>query len=211
MTPARPAAPGHLARVDASPSLAERVRLQRSVLMEAELESAALRLFVDRGFSEVTVDDIARSASTSVRTFYRYFGAKEDVLQVNLRRRAEQLRAALDEQPADEPPLASLRRAVGTRASEEEEVRLRQWISAVIGAPSALLGVVGGAQLANNSVLVPFFTARLAVEPGDPSATVLAAASAAAVQTAVEHWYAHGGELHETLSAYVDVLARHLG
>jgi len=44
------------------------------------LVRAAAELFREKGYDATTVDDIALAAGCSARTFFRYFGAKEDVL-----------------------------------------------------------------------------------------------------------------------------------
>lgn len=44
------------------------------------LADAALDLFVERGFSATTVDDVAAAAGVTQRTFFRHFGDKEEVL-----------------------------------------------------------------------------------------------------------------------------------
>ncbi len=63
----------------ATQSLARQLRVKRSEMMVSELEAVALRLFEQRGF-DITVEGIASEAQISVRTFYRYFPAKDDVL-----------------------------------------------------------------------------------------------------------------------------------
>ena len=44
------------------------------------LEKAALELYVERGFEQTTVAEIARRAGLTERTFFRYFADKREVL-----------------------------------------------------------------------------------------------------------------------------------
>jgi TetR/AcrR family transcriptional regulator, regulator of mycofactocin system len=45
----------------------------------AELSHIGLRMFVERGFDETTVDEIAEAAGIGRRTFFRYFPSKNDL------------------------------------------------------------------------------------------------------------------------------------
>jgi AcrR family transcriptional regulator len=46
----------------------------------ARLENAAMTLYLDRGFEQTTVADIAERAGLTERTFFRYFSDKREVL-----------------------------------------------------------------------------------------------------------------------------------
>lgn len=74
-------------------SLADR---KRKVARD-HIEETALRLFVERGFDETTITDIAAAAGVSNRTFFRYFATKEDVVFADHPEEVERFRAALRE------------------------------------------------------------------------------------------------------------------
>ena len=128
-------------------SLALQLRLKRSEMMLSELEAVALRLFEERGFGDVTVEEIASAAGISARTFYRYFRAKEDVLQLRIDRRSEALRVALSDRPIIEPPLRSLRLSLEGVVATEDPVVVRRWTNVIASTPGVLRAVVGGIQL----------------------------------------------------------------
>ncbi|MFG2334162.1 TetR family transcriptional regulator [Streptomyces sp. NPDC048604] len=88
--------------------MAQRKRL----LVTSELTEAALQLLARKGFDGVTVDEIAAAAGVSKRTFFRYFGSKEEVVVRFLTEMGTDVRAALAERPADEPPSVALLHAV---------------------------------------------------------------------------------------------------
>src|SRR6478735_4898687 len=94
------------------------LRAQRKEETRAAIRDAAFRLFAEQGFEATTVDDIARAADVSPRTFFRYFPTKDDVVFADHPERIERLRQALLDRPADEPVLASVREAILTLADD---------------------------------------------------------------------------------------------
>ncbi len=146
-------------------------------MMASELEAVALRLFDERGFANVTVEEITSEAHISVRTFYRYFAAKEDVLQLRIVRRSEVLGEALAARPADEPPLRSLRVAIEEEFSAVDPIVLRRWISVISDNPNVMKGVVGAIQLKIQPVIAGFFGSRLGLPSEGLVPTMLAAAA----------------------------------
>jgi AcrR family transcriptional regulator len=102
-----------------STSLRERKKHQ----MRQALEAAALELFAERGFDQVSVEEIASAVGVSSRTFFRYFGSKEDVVLGPMLAVQPVLAAALAQRPAEEPVLETLRRALDHLAHHLEAQR----------------------------------------------------------------------------------------
>jgi AcrR family transcriptional regulator len=91
-----------------SQPLTLRDRARRAV--QGELVDIALRLFVENGYDEVRVDQIAEAAGMSKRSFFRYFSGKDALLLGKYDRLGEDLAAALAERPATEATWPALRR-----------------------------------------------------------------------------------------------------
>jgi AcrR family transcriptional regulator len=66
--------------VAATPVAGESLRDRKRRQTRGRIAEAAFALFDERGFDEVTVDDIAAPAEVGRKTFFRYFGDKEKVV-----------------------------------------------------------------------------------------------------------------------------------
>src|SRR3954470_17089764 len=84
-----------------------RERTRRAV--RGELAQLAVSLFVEKGYDETTVDDLAAAAGMSKRTFFRYFASKEELVMGKYEYFGEQLAEDLAARPAGEPVWVSLR------------------------------------------------------------------------------------------------------
>jgi len=99
-----------------------RHELRRRATRDA-LRDAALAMFNERGFADVTVAEIAQAAGVTERTFFRHFPTKEAVLFQDLEQRLEWLSAALDVRPASESLIQAARAAGRSFPSDVEVVR----------------------------------------------------------------------------------------
>ncbi len=77
------------------------------------LIDAALDLFLAQGYEATTVDEIVAAVDVSQRTFFRYFPGKEEVALAFLTEYEEIFVSAVAARPVDEPPIVSMRTALG--------------------------------------------------------------------------------------------------
>lgn len=78
----------------------------------AELAHVGLTLFLERGFDETTVDDIAAAAGIGRRTLFRYFASKNDLPWGDFDALVESMRQTLRAVPDDVPMMQGLQAAV---------------------------------------------------------------------------------------------------
>jgi AcrR family transcriptional regulator len=76
------------------------------------LSDAALELAVERGFDNVTREDIANRAGVSLRTFNNYFAGKYEAISFRQVDRMRQSLAVFRERPADEPLWSAITESV---------------------------------------------------------------------------------------------------
>lgn len=87
------------------------------------LVRSALLQFDERGFDHVTVDDIADACDVSPRTFFRYFGSKEDVLFSDSDVHCDRIIELLHDRNGNAPLIDALRDAVVAVADDYQDQR----------------------------------------------------------------------------------------
>jgi AcrR family transcriptional regulator len=84
----------------------------RSERTRQALRQAALVRFLAQGVEDTSAEQIAADAGVSLRTFYRHFKSKHDLLFADYDAGLHWFRAALDARPADEPIIDSVQTAI---------------------------------------------------------------------------------------------------
>jgi AcrR family transcriptional regulator len=79
--------------------------------VQSRIARTAESLFVDKGFEETTVDEIAAAVGMSQRSFFRYFASKDEVVLDSLARLGEEMAERLTARPPEESEWDSLRRS----------------------------------------------------------------------------------------------------
>jgi AcrR family transcriptional regulator len=78
----------------------------RNLIMDAAIE-----LCLEKGYDEVSVEDVANSVGMSTRTFYRYFSSKREIMVAFSLRSAAYLPRAILARPDGETPVEGVFRA----------------------------------------------------------------------------------------------------
>lgn len=124
-------------------SVAEGLRAKKKVQTRMKLQDTALRLFQQRGFAAVSVDEIATEADVSRSTFFRYFGSKEAVLMVGRDERGDAFLNSLKNRPVEESPLQAFEHALTEltlNAAAEDVLDQLRLVSDLLRSDPALRG-----------------------------------------------------------------------
>ncbi|MGZ5396561.1 MAG: TetR family transcriptional regulator, partial [Mycobacterium sp.] len=154
--------------------MTEALSERRRRLLRDEVGRVAILLFVEHGFDNVTVDDIAVAAGTSPRTFFRYFPTKDEVVLDYERKLQERMLAALKSRPPKEGPVEALRQAYIETSHVEPAARGRvlQRGRVLENAP-ALRARVTGERVAEDLALAEELARRLDAQPDDARVRVI--------------------------------------
>jgi AcrR family transcriptional regulator len=151
------------------------------------LERAAMELFIERGFDEATVTEIARRAGLTQRTFFRHFADKREVLFAGAGALQEFMVSAVASAPDSAAPIdavaAALEAAAGLLQERREYSRQRM---AVIAANPELQE----RELIKLARLASAIAGALR-ERGvpDPAASLAAEAGTTVFRIAVDRWH----------------------
>jgi AcrR family transcriptional regulator len=172
------------------PAVAEPLVARRRRLVRADIERVAMRMFLDRGFEAVSVDDIAEAVGMSSRTFFRYYDTKDEILRGYQRGLTDALVSAFAAQPDVMPAVAALWAAyvATSHVAAPERERVRALGRLLASAPAVHARAVGESLLDDR--LVAEFARRSKARRTDPRPAVVVAAIAAAATVGWNRWVA---------------------
>jgi AcrR family transcriptional regulator len=144
------------------------------------LTRAALELFVERGYDETTLAEIAEAAGVSTRTIFAYFPGKEDILFCTTQTMLDALAAALAARPAGTDALTALREFILSTADEKTELDYK--LGEVIAADPTLSSHKRARVAQAQEVVAAAIAEDLGVAPDDLRPQVAAASLTAAFE-----------------------------
>jgi AcrR family transcriptional regulator len=188
--------------------MADGLRLRKRRAAMRHIQEVALDLFDQRGFENVSIEEIARTAEVSPSSIYRYFGTKEQVVLYDEVDAGfiDQLEHGL----AELPPIEAVRRAMTAVLTDyfaRDDPLTRRKVRYAFEEPA-----LRAATLEQTDVFVPILAEALARASKRPTTDleiqVAATAIVAALIAAVRHWYTAGAScsLAEEIGHALDFL-----
>jgi len=175
--------------------------------MSRRIERSALMLFAKERAEDVTVERLANAAGISVRTWFRYFAGRDEVLAALPMRKLELITNLVRARPPEEILVEAFSEAVA--AAQEAETELDMvllWGIAVHRSPEPALRAMAQSALTMNGVFQAIIAERLGIDEFDPKAGALGAAFSGLVAYSYQRWVAEGGT-----GSLADMLAESFG
>jgi AcrR family transcriptional regulator len=171
------------------------LRQRKQQRTRQQLTEAAFRLFTTKGFDATTIDDIVDAVEVSRRTFFRYFGSKEQVVLVWLDQLGNDLRLALAKRPADERPFTALRNVLTalTRHYTAERKRTFALAKLISHTPSIRAHHRDKLMMWERGFAEELGRRLRAHRDRDLRARLIASIAVNTLQTAVDVWIGDGG------------------
>lgn len=154
--------------------------------------NAAMELFAERGYEQVTIEEIARAAGVSRRTYFRYFSSKADLIGQAIVSYGQLLERAIGASPKALRPMEVLRRVVGEVAREAVAQEGARRLMAVLAQSEAAREAHLGRMAEAEERVVAAYAAR--GRSKDPTGARLSSkVTFAVLDVAFRQWFERGG------------------
>jgi AcrR family transcriptional regulator len=170
-----------------------RLRLRKKQHTRRAIEDAALDLFVEQGYENTTVDQIAARAEVSKATFFRYFATKGEVIFGGDQDRHHDLHEAIVARPASESALTAVRSAMQQQwvPSLDPQRTVRQTRAARTS--PVLRGLSHDLSMRWQADVSDALARRCGLDTPDRSCRLVAGLAFAVLSNAVNLWMDEGG------------------
>jgi AcrR family transcriptional regulator len=171
--------------------------------VRAQIAETAWSVFAERGFDDVTVNQVAEATGISRASFFRYFSSKEEAVFVALEAMGAEIATALEERPPQEPTWEALRRAfdAATPNYASNPARSLARLNLTRETPSLRAHQLER-QAQWRNLIGPALALRDGRDPDDVRIEAVVGAALAALDAATERWALSGGQLD--LTAVID-------
>ncbi|WP_309627587.1 TetR family transcriptional regulator [Brevundimonas sp.] len=180
-------------------SLQPGLRARKRAETHARIQTAAFKLFSERGFEDATLDDIAAAADVSRRTLFHYFGSKEDIVLSAKADVIVRIETAIAARPADEPLMDMAEHALTEMAADFQGEGPRT-LARLIKATPALQASDHARYDTMERRLTAALTSRKGLAADDLQARMVAIAAIGVLKISTEAWLAsvdgNGPEFH---------------
>lgn len=189
-----------------------RVGRRRSTTRD-HITHVALELFANRGFDDVSVDDVAHAAGISRRTLFRYFSSKNAIPWADFDASLTDLRDLLNAVPHDVPLDAALRSALlEFNSFDESETPRHRRRMQVILQTDALQAYSMTMYAGWRGVIAAFVARRLDTKPTALVPQTVAWTVLGVALTAYEQWLADETvSLPDALGEAFDIIRAGIG
>lgn len=189
-------------------------RERKKLRTREQLVDAAFELFEKKGFEATSIEEIADAVDVSSRTFFRYFGSKEDVVLTFQDEMMATMLQALTERPPDEPIMTAMRKTAvrlirageaGTSGLDGKRFACMQLL--MEDSPAVMSRSLEHTQK-KHADLAALIASRMGVDPADDLRPIVVAATAMAAFNAAFDLYTRDPDRKRRFSSILnDVFA----
>jgi mycofactocin system transcriptional regulator len=160
-----------------------------------EIARVALKLFLERGFEETTMDDVAAAVGVGRRTVFRYYASKNDLVWGDFDQVLDRIRHDLDAADQSRPIMTVVREAAVSSNTYPDGLldELRTRLTLIQTAPA--LQAHSQLRYAEwRKVIATYVAGRLGCDVDDLRPLAIGHAALAASTAAFGYWVSHPGE-----------------
>ncbi|MGW7600488.1 TetR/AcrR family transcriptional regulator [Streptomyces antimycoticus] len=148
-------------------------RERKKAATRKAIADAALHLFLERGYDNVGIREIADAADVSTATLFKHFPSKEALVFDMDADREASLLDAVHQRPEEQSLLAALRDYVLARANISRDAEMAQFLELIRSTP-ALSKYAHRMWMRHEGALTQAITEASGAPPGDPTCAALA-------------------------------------